>query len=289
MELFNKLQTYFGEADVDEVLINGVTSLEIIKGNTRNIIPSPFTDLTDLIRQMQDIAQACHVRLDPLAPFGGGTLLSGGFRWHAVIPPVTPNSALFSLRRQRLAALNLSDFQIDSSVEGRIRDDCARGNSILVCGPTGCGKTSFLSALLKDYALEERVIILESVSEIPLIGRSWVKLLSRGPGRDGKGEVSLDDLFAESLRMRPDRLIVAELRSSEISSFAASLAAGHRGLMGSIHAASLDDVRSRVALMFACAGFGGDILAGVLKDFSGLGCVFLARGAPPTVLDYLRL
>jgi pilus assembly protein CpaF len=288
MEWIASLEKIFFDNQVDEVLVNGIRSLEVIRANKRVVSASPFSDVSDLVRKIQEFAFSRDMRLDPFSPAAGGIFGNNEFRWHALIPPACPDSALFSMRRHRFAHLMLSDFSFAADTENQLRSLFKSGRPVLICGPTGSGKTSLLTCLLREYASSERVFILESVMEMPMSGDCWARLIAKNPGRDGHGGITLEFLFAESLRLRPDRIVVGELRSREMVVFASSLSAGHRGVASTLHAMSIADVRARFKLILNGVGMDAFGAESLLRDLQDLTCVFLARGTPPKVLAIER-
>jgi pilus assembly protein CpaF len=284
MELITTLENFFLDDQVDEVLVNGTRSLEIVGADGRIVRRSPYSDVTDLIRKIQEFAFSQDMRLDPFSPAAGGILGEREMRWHAVIPPACPNSALFSLRRHRFDSLKLTDFYFAPETEFQIRNLFQTRRPLLICGPTGSGKTSLLTCLLREYCRDERVFILESIKEMPLSGDCWARLTSKGPGRDGRGALTLEYLFSESLRLRPDRIVIGELRHREIVSFASSLSAGHRGVASTLHASSVADVRLRFKLILTAVGIDVFAAESLLRDLQDLSCIFLERGSPPKVV-----
>lgn len=239
------------EGQVDEVLVNGCRSLTKVYTSKNELVSSPFSSHVQLLDSIQEFASKQGVRLDPLNPSAGGFFAplqneKVEYRWHAVIPPVAQDEPLFSLRRHRFRQLGLGDFGLDEATIVELRRIAASSNeSLIVAGPTGAGKSTLLSALLKESLFEKRLLFLESVSELPLLSPRWIRLTERAADVEGSGAFSLPWLFGEALRMRPDRIVVGELRRGEVASFMQAIYSGHGGIFATIHAGSAEDARIR--------------------------------------------
>src|SRR5262249_16652907 len=153
---------------------------------------------------------------------------------------------LFSLRRHRFNELTFDDFLL-SKTQGAFLEESVRiGRSILICGATGCGKTTFLALLLRAFSLHERVAIIEQIPELPALSSGWIRLAERPASLDGAPSFDLEQVFREVLRLRPDRLVVGEIRSREARPFLQAMASGHGGSMATLHAASPEQAFERV-------------------------------------------
>lgn len=235
----------FCDNTVDEVLVDGTGAMSVMRGHHCELQRSPFASRDDLADWLFAFATQTGVRLDPMRPATGGNFNAGAFRWHAVLSPVAASGPLLALRRHRFASLNLSSF-VDGDDAQRLVTAFQSGSPLVVAGPTGSGKTSLLAALLTECALNERVVILESLEELPQASPHWVRLIERAPNLEGKGGVGLARLFQESLRLRPDRLVIGEVRGVEARVFAEAALTGHRGVVTTMHANSRDHVLARL-------------------------------------------
>lgn len=194
--------------------------------------------------------------LDDATPFAD-VRLSGGLRVHAVLPPVSTGGAVVSIRVARSSPWRLDDLQrsgmLDadrSAVLRRLVDD---RRNVLVCGPAGSGKTSLLAALLAETGADERIITVEDVAELAVEHPHVIGLEARQANADGAGGVDLGRLIRESLRMRPDRLVLGECRGAEIADLLTALNTGHSG-GGTLHCTSLSRVPARLQALGALAG-----------------------------------
>jgi len=191
--------------------------------------------------------------------------LGDGVRVHAVLPPVSPGGAALSIRLQRTRPLSARDLAeggmfADVPLDG-IRDLVRRRANLLVTGAGGSGKTTLLVALLVLAPLHERIVLIEDVAELPVRHPHVVALEARQPNLDGAGAIGLDRLVREALRMRPDRLVVGEVRGAELRELLGALNTGHDGGAGTLHANSLADVPARLEALGALAGLDAAALA----------------------------
>ena len=186
----------------------------------------------------------------------GDAALAGNVRAHMVLPPVARSGPLLSLRFPARERIPLSEFTVHGETElGHLL-----GHTTLVAGVTGSGKTTLASALIDQYPQSARVIIVEDIAELDPLHHHTVHLTVRQPNPDGGGAVGLAELVRESLRMRPDVLVVGEIRGVEIREFFAAVTAGHRG-MATIHAGSLAAVATRIRTVSLLAGISVDVSA----------------------------
>lgn len=236
------LCTYFASG-VSEILLNGNRSLELrfYDGSLQCHALPHSIPTTTLTRTIQEFSLNQGIRLDPLQPYAGGDYRSsehGFFRWHAVIPPVSPEGALFCLRRHRFELCELESFGRWDVYGESILRAVEQRRPIFIAGPTASGKTTLLVALLKKLASHERVIFIERIAEMPLLFPSWIRLVGREKQRHGEGLVSIVHLLEESLRLRPDRLVISEVRGQETDGLFQAMHAGHGGVMTTFHADS---------------------------------------------------
>jgi pilus assembly protein CpaF len=247
--LRNLLQSYFRDPGLDEVLINGCDQVVLLSGAQRRIESSPFSSTQSMIEACQNLAFSQHLRLDPLMPAAGGALEieCEHFRWHCVLPPVSRDGPLLSLRRHRLSVLDLKDF-VTSFMITTLEEIAALPGPLLIAGPTGAGKTSLMMALLQRSAREMRVAILEQLAELPRLGPGWIRLQAQAADLGGEGQFSLSQSFDELLRLRPDRIIIGELRQiEEARALRRAVLAGHGSVWVTLHAGGPESLAARLA------------------------------------------
>lgn len=211
------------------------------------------------------LATQCGVRLDDAWPFADGVLTelprgvdADGIRVHAVLAPPAAGGACVSLRVLRSSAWSveglveqgLCDVEVAQVLVAAVR---ARKN-ILVSGGTGAGKTTLLAALIQHVDAQQRVIIVEDTPELMPTHSNLVSLTTRRENADGRGEINMQQLVKQCLRMRPDRIIVGEVRGAEIADLLVALNTGHAGSAGTIHANSSQAVPGRIMALAAMAG-----------------------------------
>ncbi|WP_147103991.1 TadA family conjugal transfer-associated ATPase [Nesterenkonia populi] len=199
-------------------------------------------------------------RLDEGRPCADGRI--GNCRIHAVIPPIAVEGTMISVRVARSRTVALEDLagQWNSAEEWlrAIRRIISARMNLLVSGATGSGKTSLLAAMLGEVPAEERIIIVEDTTEIQAAHPHVIHLQGRVGNVEGAGGVDMGQLVRQTLRMRPDRLIVGECRGAELRDFLTAMNTGHAGALGTVHANSPDAVPARLAAMGALAGLTPD-------------------------------
>ncbi|HAJ12980.1 MAG TPA: pilus assembly protein CpaF, partial [Comamonadaceae bacterium] len=219
-----------------------------------------FTDNEHLMRIVRRILAPIGRRLDESNPMVDARLSNGG-RINVIIEPLVIDGPAVSIRKFRkdpltpeaLLQLGTFDLAIAQLLEMAVRARC----NILISGGTSSGKTSLLNALANFVPTNERVVTIEDTAELALNHPHVVRLESRPGGYDGAGAVSIRDLLRNSLRMRPDRIIVGEVRGAEVTEMLQAMNTGHDGSMGTIHASSPRECLYRLEMLAGFAGFQG--------------------------------
>ena len=277
-----RLHEFFADPTVIEVLINGTASLTVVSQARRTVQDSIFTAKEEMVRWLQDFAFTQGVRLDPRKPFSGGLLEEFNLRWHCLIPPVAIDGPILSVRRHAFSSLNLQSFHDPQLLLPQCQNLIAQGRPLLICGATASGKTTLLAALLREMCAQERVMIVESIVELPLSSRLWVRCQAREQGISGDGEVKLETLIEEMLRLRPDRFVLGELRGQEIVAFIKALTVGHLGLLTTLHAESVSQASARLRFLLQLYHHGTAVPQACL---AGLNFLILQRGNPPCLQE----
>jgi len=254
---------------VTDVLVNGDGSVWVDRGaGLERAALEPLGAETTRLLAVRLAGQAGR-RLDESGPWVDG-LLPGGVRLHAVLPPLVEGGAHLSLRVPRRALRRLDDLQaaglFDAETGDLLRRLVERRVSFLVTGGTGSGKTTLLGALLAQVPDDERVVVVEDVRELSVAHPHVVRLQSRSANVEGAGEVTLVDLVRQALRMRPDRLVVGEVRGAEVRELLSALNTGHDGGGGTVHANSPADVVPRFEALGALAGLGREAVQAQLAS-----------------------
>lgn len=250
------LEPLLADARVTDVLVNGPAEVWVDRGNGLQRAAVRFPDDAAVRRLAQRLATAAGRRLDDACPWVDARL-PDGVRLHAVLPPIAPAGTCLSLRVPRRRAFTLDELVDAGTVPAdgaALLDALVRSRAaFLVCGGTGSGKTTLLSALLSRCE-GERVVLVEDAGELLPSCDHLVRLEGRPPNVEGAGGVGLSDLVRQALRMRPDRLVVGEVRGAEVVDLLAALNTGHEGGCGTLHANSADAVPARVEALGVAAG-----------------------------------
>lgn len=242
---------------VTDVLVNGPGQVWLDRGAGLERCVVRFPDDDAVRRLAVRLAAAAGRRLDDAAPWVD-VGLPDGTRLHAVLPPVSGSGTCLSLRVLRRRALDLGALSGAGALPGEserlVRAVLSRRLAFLVTGGTGSGKTTLLSALLGAVDPAERLVICEDAAELTPQHPHVVRLLTRPPNVEGCGVVSLRDLVRQALRMRPDRLVVGEVRGPEVADLLAALNTGHDGGCGTLHANRPAEVPARLEALGVAAG-----------------------------------
>jgi pilus assembly protein CpaF len=257
------LDALLRDPEVTDVLVNAPDEVWIDRGGGPQRTAVTFADDAAVRRLAQRLAEAAGRRLDDASPCVDAAL-PDGIRLHAVLRPIAVRGTCLSLRVPRRTSLGLADLVRAGSVSPAaaelLRAIVAARAAFLVSGGTGSGKTTLLGALLGCAHPAERLLLAEDSAELLPRHPHVVRLQSRPANVEGAGEVTLRDLVRQALRMRPDRLVVGEVRGAEVVELLAALNTGHEGGCGTVHANSAADVPARLEALGALAGLGRDAL-----------------------------
>jgi pilus assembly protein CpaF len=242
---------------VTDVLVNGPTAVYVDRGDGLELTPVRFADDTAVRRLAQRLAGAAGRRLDDSTPYVD-LRLADGTRMHAVLAPVSRPGTTISLRVPRRRVFTLEELVAAGSLStdgARLLDEVVANRlAFLVTGGTGSGKTTLLNALLSLVPPDERLVIAEDTAELRPEHPHVVGLEARPANVEGAGAVDLRTLVRQALRMRPDRLVVGEVRGPEVVDLLAALNTGHEGGCGTVHANSAADVVARLEGLLLSAG-----------------------------------
>lgn len=251
------LEPLLRDEQVTDVLVNGPEEVWLDAGDGLVRTTIRFPDETSLRRLAQRLAAAAGRRLDDAAPFVDARL-PGGARLHAVLPPISGGGTCLSLRLPRSRAFTLAELTAAGTMPREAAALLAAvvgaRAAFLLTGGTGTGKTTLLSSLLSCVDPAERLVLVEDSAELRPAHDHVVRLETRPPNIEGAGAVALDDLVRQALRMRPDRLVVGEVRGAEIVTLLAALNTGHEGGCATLHANAPADVPARVEALACAAG-----------------------------------
>jgi pilus assembly protein CpaF len=243
---------------VTDVLVNGPDQVFVDRGSGLEPVELRFPDDEAVRRLAQRLAATVGRRLDDATPYVDARL-ADGTRCHAVLAPVARPGTVVSLRVPSRRPLSVDDLVRAGTVtaEGArlLGSMVARRLAFLVTGGTGAGKTTLLAALLSLVDPAERLVLVEDASELRPDHPHVVGLEARPPNVEGAGEVTVRTLVRQALRMRPDRLVVGEVRDGSVTDLLAALNTGHEGGCSTLHANSAADVPARVEALALAAGW----------------------------------
>jgi pilus assembly protein CpaF len=251
------LEPLLADPDTTDVLVSAPDQVWVEQGGELRRTAVRFADPESVRRLAQRLALAAGRRLDDASPFVDAAL-PGGIRLHAVLPPIAIGCTYISLRVLRPASHGLATLQDTGSVSAEaaalLRAIVAARLAFLVVGGTGSGKTTLLAALLGCVPAGERIVCVEEAPELSPRHPHVVRLSTRQPNIEGAGEVTLRELVRQALRMRPDRLVVGEVRGAEVCELLTALNTGHDGCAGTLHANSPAEVPARLEALAALGG-----------------------------------
>ncbi|MEU0525326.1 TadA family conjugal transfer-associated ATPase [Streptomyces niveus] len=251
------LEPLLADPSVTDVLVSAPDRVWVDRGGGLELTEVSFADASAVRRLAQRLAAVAGRRLDDARPWVDARL-PDGTRMHAVLPPVAVGSTHLSLRVVRPRAFSPAELTAAGTVppggERLLRALIEARVSFLISGGTGSGKTTLLSALLGLVGERERIVLAEDSAELRPDHPHVVRLEARPANQEGAGEVTLEDLVRQALRMRPDRLVVGEVRGAEVTTLLAALNTGHEGGCGTVHANTAADVPARLEALGTAAG-----------------------------------
>ncbi|NJP47134.1 TadA family conjugal transfer-associated ATPase [Actinacidiphila epipremni] len=251
------LEALLADREVTDILVNAPDDVWIDRGRGLERAAVRFPDTAAVRRLAQRLATTAGRRLDDAHPWVDARL-PDGTRLHAVLPPVVVGSPCLSLRVVRSRAFTLAELTaagtLDAGTAALLRSVLDARLSFLISGGTGSGKTTLLSSLLGLVDPAARIVLAEDSAELRPDHPHVVRLETRPANQEGAGEVTLRDLVRQALRMRPDRLVVGEVRGPEVTDLLSALNTGHEGGCGTVHANAAADVPARLEALASTAG-----------------------------------
>ncbi|MER5554158.1 TadA family conjugal transfer-associated ATPase [Streptomyces sp. NPDC002793] len=251
------LERLLADPAVTDVLVSAPDRVWVDRGGGLELTGVVFPDAAAVRRLAQRLAAVAGRRLDDARPWVDARL-PDGTRMHAVLPPVSVGSTCLSLRVVRPRAFALAELVAAGTVppggDRLLRALVEARVSYLISGGTGAGKTTLLSSLLGAVGEGERIVLAEDSAELRPDHPHVVRLESRPANQEGAGRVTLRDLVRQALRMRPDRLVVGEVRGAEVTELLAALNTGHEGGCGTVHANAAEHVPARLEALGTAAG-----------------------------------
>lgn len=251
------LEPLLKDPTITDILVNGHDQIFVERYGVLEVSPARFKDEKHLLRIIQKIVSAVGRRIDESSPMVDARLADGS-RVNAVVPPLAVDGSLLSIRKFARVPISLDRLieigSVPLQVAEVLKAIVASRRNVLISGGTGSGKTTLLNAMSAFIDDRERIVTIEDSAELQLQQEHVVRLETRPPNIEGKGEVTQRDLVKNALRMRPDRIIVGEVRAGEAFDMLQAMNTGHDGSMTTVHANSTRDALSRVEQMIGMSG-----------------------------------
>jgi pilus assembly protein CpaF len=245
------------DATITDILVNGPNNVFVERYGVLEPSAVHFKDERHLLRIIQKIVSAVGRRIDESSPMVDARLADGS-RVNAVVPPLALDGSLLSIRKFARVPIGMDRLTEIGSIPRVIAEVLkavvAARRNVLISGGTGSGKTTLLNAMSAFIDNRERIVTIEDSAELQLQQRHVVRLETRPPNIEGKGEISQRHLVKNALRMRPDRIIVGEVRSGEAFDMLQAMNTGHDGSMTTVHANNPRDAISRIEQMIGMSG-----------------------------------
>ncbi len=265
---FGPIQRFLRDPDISEIMVNSTNPIFIEREGKITRTASAFTSEEHLRQVIDRIVASVGRRVDESSPMVDARLADGS-RVNAIIPPLAVDGAALTIRKFAADPYQVDDlvsFGTMSRQMAGLLDACVKGKlNLLISGGTGTGKTTLLNVLSSFVPSDERIVTIEDAVELQLHQEHVVRLESRPANVEGRGRVSIRDLVRNSLRMRPDRIIVGEVRGDEALDMLQAMNTGHEGSMSTVHANSPRDALSRLETMVLMAGL--DIPVSAVREY----------------------
>jgi len=257
---YGPLEELIRDDRINDILVNGTRHIYVERSGVLSRTDLRFIDDEHVLRVIRRILAPLGRRIDESSPMVDARLPDGS-RVNAIIPPLALDGPCLSIRKFRKDPLQSSDLLASGALnedmlaflEMAVRKRC----NVLISGGTGAGKTTLLNVLSRNISPYERLVTIEDAAELQLGHDHVVRLETRPPNVDGRGEVTARDLMRNALRMRPDRVLLGEVRSHEVLDMLQAMNTGHDGCMSTVHANSPRDALLRLEMLAGFAGFQG--------------------------------
>jgi pilus assembly protein CpaF len=251
------LEPLLKDETITDILVNGPSTVFVERKGLLEKVQTSFQDDKHLLRIIQKIVSGVGRRIDESSPYVDARLPDGS-RVNAIIPPLAIDGSSVSIRKfakQRIGMAKLIEFGAVSPAMATVMEAIALSRrNVLISGGTGSGKTTMLNAMSSFIDHRERIVTIEDSAELQLQQEHVVRLETRPPNLEGKGEVSQRDLVKNALRMRPDRIIIGEVRAGEAFDMLQAMNTGHDGSMTTVHANNPRDSLARLEQMIGMSG-----------------------------------
>lgn len=263
VEVFNEvtglgaIEALLANPEITEIMVNKHNEIYVEKKGRLTLSAAAFTDDRTVLRAIERIVMPLGRRIDESMPYVDARLPDGS-RVNAIIPPLAIDGPVLTIRKFSNKKLTFDDLikfgSISAEAVEYLREAVEGKQNILISGGTGSGKTTLLNVLSSFIPGDERIVTIEDSAELKLPQDHVVRLESRPPNIEGKGEISIRDLVKNALRMRPDRIVVGECRGGETLDMLQAMNTGHEGSMTTVHANSPRDALSRLDVLVLMSG-----------------------------------
>ena len=254
---YGPIERFLSDDTVTEVMVNGFDRIYVERAGVIEETDAAFVDEEHLTRIIDKIVSRVGRRLDEASPMVDARLPDGS-RVNAIVPPLSLTGATLTIRKFSRDPYTMDDLIAFGSISEKavhFLDACVRGElNILISGGTGTGKTTLLNAMSASIPETERIVTIEDAAELQLQQRHVIRLESRPPNIEGSGEVKIRELVRNSLRMRPDRIVVGEVRGAETLDMLQAMNTGHEGSLTTIHSNSPRDALNRLETLVLMSG-----------------------------------
>ena len=254
---YGPIERYLDDPSVTEIMVNALNGIYIERNGKLELTESTFLSNEHVQRVIERIVAPLGRRVDESSPMVDARLPDGS-RVNAVIPPLALDGPVLTVRKFPKRSLTVADLVRSGSLTGDVAEYlavCVAGRAnVLISGGTGTGKTTLLNVLSGMIPETERIVTIEDAAELRLEQRHVVRLESRPPNVEGRGEVLARDLLRNALRMRPDRIVIGEVRGAEALDMLQAMNTGHEGSLSTLHANSPRDALSRLETMVLMGG-----------------------------------
>jgi pilus assembly protein CpaF len=251
------LEPLLQDHSITDILVNGHDVVFVERGGILEKVETRFKDERHLLRIIQKIVSGVGRRIDESSPFVDARLPDGS-RVNAIVPPLAVDGSLLSIRKFAKIPINMAKLaelgSVPTPIAEVLRGIVEARRNVLISGGTGSGKTTLLNAMSSFIDERERIVTIEDSAELQLQQAHVARLETRPTNIEGRGEVTQRDLVKNALRMRPDRIIVGEVRAGEAFDMLQAMNTGHDGSMTTVHANTARDALSRIEQMIGMSG-----------------------------------
>lgn len=259
---FGPLDPLLNDPSIDDIIVNGARLIFVERGGQLETAPARFRDDAHLMTIIQRIVSPIGRRVDEASPFVDARLPDGS-RVNVIVPPIALDGPMLSIRKFKADPMTGEEYvrtgAMDDEMLAFLSNAVESRLNILICGGTGSGKTTLLNTLSGYIGERERLITIEDAAELRLRQSHVVRLETRPPTLDGSREVVARDLVRNALRMRPDRIILGEVRGAEAVEMLQAMSTGHAGSMATVHANSDREALSRIEMLLNFGGLQTDL------------------------------